>query len=87
MRIFTNFDTNRVWLFEDNFVFDSIWIHVPSKNLHIALISLWFKMALTQRITWVYKKNFISRSPISIFDWCYTFDTSPVGSLLSLLIP
>jgi hypothetical protein len=28
------FDTNRVWVFEDNFVFNIMQVYIPYKNLH-----------------------------------------------------
>ena len=31
---FTVFDTSRIWVFEDIYVFDAIWVYISSKNLH-----------------------------------------------------
>lgn len=31
---FTFCATNRVWVFEDIFVFDIIWVYISSKSLH-----------------------------------------------------
>ena len=44
-------DTNMAHVFEDIFVFDTIRVYIPSKNLHaqgkIALVSVWIGMVLT----------------------------------------
>ena len=41
----------------------------------IAVVSIWFRMELTQIISWVYKDSPTLRYPPSIFDWYCNFDT------------
>ena len=43
----------------------------------VVLISIWFRMVLTQTITWVYKDSLTLTHPPTIkkIDWHYTFDT------------
>ena len=57
-KIFIFFDTSRVWIFEDIFVFDAILVYIACKNLgKISLVSIWFVMVITQIISRVYNDS------------------------------
>ena len=48
----------------------------PSYVGKVSLVSIWFRMVLTQIITQVYKKFSPGHThQISMFDWYYNFDT------------
>ena len=69
---FIFFGTNRVRVFEDiSFQYHSglCTIQESSHLGNIFLVSIWFRMVLTQIITWIYIDSFIMRYPPNINIW------------------
>ena len=58
---FTFFDTSRILVYDGVFVFNSFWVYIRCRNLYTwaksPLVSRWFRMILTQIITWVHKDS------------------------------
>ena len=67
------FYTNRVWVFDCIFAFDTIRVYIPCKNLHTyttsSLVSIWFRMVLTQIIISEYKDCCTLTYPPNINIW------------------
>jgi len=84
-------DTNSAWIL-DAFVSNTIWIYTPCKKpsslRKVVPLAVWFRIVLTQMITWVYKDSLtmtylpnINVGPVLQL-WYQQVDT-----LTSLLIP
>ena len=57
------------------------YMQVSSYLGQVALVSIWFRMLMTQTTT-----HLEDTHQISIFDWYYNFDTNRVSSLIPLLM-
>lgn len=80
---------HRVWIFDNGFVFEFIWVYIPSNYLlgvgKIVAVSICFKMELTWTITWVPKDSLILRCLPKIKIWL-VFGSCKSRKFLKLLL-